>query len=58
MPNTKRNDFCHSIVHCLKLIIKDFEWRNKATRILKKRVIDFGIVVGEAVLSDFGIGKL
>lgn len=42
MLNTKRNDFCHSIVHCLELNMKDFEERNKATRILKKRVIDFG----------------
>lgn len=29
MLNTKRNKFCHLIVHCLELIKKDFEWRNK-----------------------------
>ena len=38
VPDTKINDFCHPVVHHLELLIKDLEWRNKATRILKKGV--------------------
>lgn len=36
MLDTKINDFCHSIVHCLELIMKDLEWWNKATRIFRE----------------------